>query len=137
MKTPDEVQVAFIEHLKADATLVALLGSADKIKEVEWQGAEFTYPAVRVENDVLPDNTAPYCYPDNVNITIFCMSEKKSSKECQLVMKEVATYLHGHPFNATNGVKFVFIRVNKMPYPKQQEGQTIWVSPIEISAQVS
>ena len=137
MRTPDEVQLALIEHLKADATLIALLGTADHIKEVEWQGAEFTYPAVRVENDVMPDNKAPYCYPDDVNITIFCMSEKKSSKECQLVMKEIATYLHGHPFTATNGLKFVFIRVTKMPYPKQQEGQTIWVSPIELVAQVS
>jgi hypothetical protein len=136
MRTPDEVQVALIEHLKADAALLVLLGSSDKIKEVEWQGAEFTYPAVRVENDVMPDNIAPYCYPDGVNITIFCMSEKKSSKECQMVMKEVATYLHGHPFKATNGVSFVFIRVTKMPYPKQQEGMSIWTSPVEITAQV-
>ena len=135
MRTPDEVQVALIEHLKADATLVTLLGTADHIKEVEWQGAEFTYPAVRVENDVMPNEA--YCPPDDVNITIFCMSEKKSSKECQLVMREIAIYLHKHPFTATSGLRFVFIRVTKMPYPKQQEGQTIWVSPIELTAQVS
>jgi len=135
VRTPDEVQVALIEHLKADVNLVALLGDSDHIKEVEWQGAEYTYPAVRVENDVMPNK--PYCSPDDVSITIFCMSEKKSSKECQMVMKEVATYLHGHPFKGTNGANFVFIRVTKMPYPKQQEGQNIWVSPIEISAQIS
>jgi hypothetical protein len=135
MRTPDEVQVALIEHLKADATLITLLGTADNIKEVEWQGADYTYPAVRVENDVDPNK--PYCSPDDVKITIFCMSEKKSSKECQLVMKEIANRLHGHPFNGSNGLKFVFIRVTHLPYPKQQEGKTIWVSPIEIAAQVS
>ena len=50
MRTPDEIQIALIERLKANTALVALLGTADQIKETEWQGAEFTYPAVRVEN---------------------------------------------------------------------------------------
>jgi hypothetical protein len=135
MRTVDEVQLALIERLKADTALVALLGTADQIKEKEWQGANFIFPAVRVENDVSPNK--PYCSPDDVVITIFCMSEQKSSKQCQMVMKEVATYLHGHPFNASNGLKFVFIRVTLMPYPKQQEGQSVWISPIEIAAQVS
>ena len=135
MRTPDEVQLALIEHLKADMNLVTLLGTADHIKEVEWQGAEFKYPAVRVKNDVEPN--LPYCSPDGVTIAIFCLSEQKSSKECQMVMKEIGNYLHGHPFKGSNGVQFVFIRVTKMPYPVQEEGKNIWVSPIEISAQVS
>jgi len=135
MKTVDEVQIALIERLKGDAALVTLLGTADQIKEPEWQGAEFTYPAVRVENTIKPN--IAYCPPDDVEITVFCLSEKKSSKQCSLIAAEVANYLHKHPFNSSNGVKFLFLRVSVIPYPKQQEGQSIWISPVEIVAQVS
>ena len=136
MRTVDEVQIALIEHLKKDAALITLLGTPDQIKETEWQGAEFVFPAVRVENTVKPN--VVYCSPDDVEITIFCLSEKKSSKQCSLVAAEVANYLHNtRGITATNGVKFVFFRVASIPYPKQQEGQTVWVSPVEIVAQVS
>jgi hypothetical protein len=135
MKTVDEVQIALIERLKGDAALVTLLGTADQIKEPEWQGAEFTYPAVRVENTIKPN--IAYCPPDDVEITVFCLSEKKSSKQCSLISAEVANYLHKHPFTSSNGVKFLFLRVSVIPYPKQQEGQSIWISPVEIVAQVS
>jgi hypothetical protein len=136
MKTVDEVQIALIEHLKKDTKLVALLGTPDQIKETEWQGAEFVYPAVRVENVVKPN--VVYCSPDNVDITIFCLSEKKSSKQCSLVAAEVADYLHNtRGILATNGVNFVFFRVASIPYPKQQEGMSVWISPLEIVSQVS
>jgi hypothetical protein len=136
MRTVDEIQIALIERLKADTALVALLGTADQIKETEWQGAEFTYPAVRVENTVKPN--VAYCPPDDVDITIFCLSEKKSSKQCSLIASAVSDIFHNkRGQTSSNGVKFVFSRVASIPYPKQQEGQTIWVSPVEIVAQVN
>ena len=136
MRTVDEVQLALIERLKADTALVALLGTADQIKETEWQGASFVYPAVRVENTVRPN--VAYCPPDDVDITIFCLSEQKSSKQCSKVAAAVAKVFHNkRGETATNGVKFVFSRVTSITYPKQQEGQSVWVSPVEIVAQVN
>ena len=136
MRTVDEVQLALIERLKADTALVALLGTADQIKETEWQGAAFVYPAVRVENTVKPNMA--YCPPDDVDITIFCLSEQKSSKQCSKVAAAVAKVFHNkRGETATNGVKFVFSCVTSITYPKQQEGQSVWVSPVEIVAQVN
>jgi hypothetical protein len=135
MRTVDEVQAALIEYLKAQLSLTTLLGSSTQIKETEWQGAEFTYPAVRVENTVIPN--VVYCSPDTVNATIFSLSEQKSSKQCSVVATEIANLLHGKSFVATNGVHFLFIRVTKIPYPKQQEGHSIWQSPVELTGQVS
>jgi len=135
MRTVDEVQLALIERLKADTALVALLGTADQIKETEWQGASFVYPAVRVENTVRPN--VAYCPPDDVDITIFCLSEQKSSKQCSLIAARVSKLLHNtRGITATNGVNFVFFRVTSIPYPKQQEGQSVWQSPVEIVSQV-
>ena len=136
MKTVDEVQLALIERLKADTALVTLLGTADQIKETEWQGAVFVFPAVRVENTIKPNMA--YCPPDDVDITIFCLSEQKSSKQCSLIASAVAKVFHNkRGQTATNGVKFVFSRVASIPYPKQQEGQSIWISQVEIVAQVN
>lgn len=135
MRTVDEVQLALIERLKADSVLVTLLGTADQIKETEWQGANFVFPAVRVENTIKPN--IAYCPPDDVEITIFCLSEQKSSKQCSLVAARVAKLLHNtRGITASNGVNFVFFRVTSITYPKQQEGQSVWISPVEISAQV-
>jgi hypothetical protein len=135
MRTVDEVQAAIIERLKADAQLVALLGTADQIKETEWQGAVYVFPAVRVENTIKPN--VVYCSPDDVDITIFCLSEQKSSKQCSLVAARVANLLHNtRGITASNGVNFVFFRVASIPYPKQQEGQSVWISPVEIVSQV-
>jgi hypothetical protein len=135
MRTVDEVQLALIERLKADTQLVALLGTADQIKETEWQGANFVFPAVRVENTVKPN--VVYCTPDDVDVTIYCLSEQKSSKQCSLIAARVANIFHNtRNIVASNGVTFIFFRVASIPYPKQQEGQSIWSSPVEIVTQV-
>jgi hypothetical protein len=135
MRTVDEVQIALVDKLKTDTVLVALLGVSDKVKETQWQGSDFTYPAVRVENDVMPSPDG--CSPDGVEITIFCLSEQKSSKQCSLIAAEVARLLHNTNFTGVNGVKFIGVKVKRIPYPRQQEGQSIWQSPVQITALVN
>jgi hypothetical protein len=134
MRTVEEVQAGLIERLKADTALVALLGSSDRIKETEWQGADFVFPAVRVENDVLPSIDG--CSPDNVEIVITVLSETKTSKQCSLISAEISRLFHCKTFKSVAGVSYLSVKVTRVPYPKQQEGQSIWQSPIQISAQV-
>jgi len=135
MRTTDEVQTALIEYLKAQASLTVLLASANEIKEPEWQGADFVYPAVRVENTIHPNKM--YCAPDDVDITVYCLSEKKSSLQCSRLASAVAQLLHNRSGLAgSNGVRFVFLRVVEIPYPAQQEGQSIWISAVKIVTQV-
>lgn len=136
MKSPLDVQIALIEYLKADTNLVTMLGTPDQIKEVEWQGADFIYPAVRVENTVHPNMVD--CSPDDVDVTIWVMSEKKSSLQTNQIVDYIAKmfYAKRNLFTASNGLVLVYSRTTEAPYPSQQEGQSVWQSAIQISAQV-
>jgi len=52
----DQIQAAIIAKLKANNTIVALLDSSAEIKEDQYQGTEYNYPAVRVQlNSNEPD----------------------------------------------------------------------------------
>lgn len=83
MKAPDDVQAAVIAHLKADTDLVAWLtarSAASEIRENQWQGVSFTYPAVRV--DLLPqtENGNPPCYSQQL-FNVYGFIEGNSSLE--------------------------------------------------------
>lgn len=43
------IQKAIIAKLKANTALTTALGGSNQIKENQWQGQDFTYPALRVE----------------------------------------------------------------------------------------
>ena len=46
----DDIQAGLVAYLKAQTTtIVALLDSSGEIKEDQWQGTTFLYPAVRVD----------------------------------------------------------------------------------------
>jgi hypothetical protein len=136
MRTTDEVQIALLAYLKAQSTLVSMLSTSEQIKETQWQGTDFTYPAVRLGNDVLPSQDG--CSPDGVEGTILVFSENKSSKQCSQIAGEVARLLHRLSFtSAVSGVKFMRIYVAKVTYPTQAEGTTIWSSQVQITAQVN
>lgn len=135
MRTVDEVQIALLAYLKAQTSLTALL-SAGEIKETQWQGVDFSYPAVRVGNDVLPSQDG--CSPDGVEGAVLVFTEDKSSKRCSQIAAQVSTILHRLSFTSTtNGVKFMRIYVTRVTYPNQVEGTTIWQSQVQITAQVS
>jgi len=135
MITIDEVQIGLIEYLKSKTTLTTLLTTSEHIKETQWQGTEFTYPAVRTGNDILPSIDG--CSPDTVEGVVYCLSEQKSSKQCSTIAAEVSRLLHRVSFTSSNGVKFIRIWVTRVTYPTQTEETTIWQSQVQIKAQVS
>lgn len=136
MRTVDEVQIALLAYLKAQTSLTSLLANSGQIKETQWQGEDFSYPAIRTGNDILPSQDG--CSPDGVEGTVYIFSEQKSSKQCSLVAAEVSRILHRLSFTSpVNGVKFMRIYVTRVTYPNQLEGTTIWQSQVQITAQVS
>lgn len=62
----NQIQAAIIAHLKADANLTAYLtglSAENEIRELEWQAAQFIYPAVRVGvGSQLPGPDTSVCY---------------------------------------------------------------------------
>ena len=102
----DRVQAGIIAKLKADTALIAWLTvrSADsEIRESQWQGAVFTYPAVRVDlGTQLPGGNGP-CYLTNGEIpfTVYSYSEDDSSKQADVLAGLVNDALLGEQFSST------------------------------------
>lgn len=103
------IQAAFIANLKADPNLYQYFGtSGTEIREAQWQGADFGYPALRVYVDVFPSLNG--CGTDTANVCLEVYSEEKSSKQ----VKDIASYLinkyHKRRFKA-GGLDFPMVRV--------------------------
>jgi len=136
MRTVDEVQIALLAYLKSQVALTTMLTTSEHIKETQWQGVDFTYPAIRLGNDVLPSQDG--CSPDGVEGAVLVFSENKSSKQCSLIAAEVSRLLHRLSFvSAINGVKFMRIYVTRVTYPTNLEDTNVWQSQVQITAQVS
>lgn len=99
------IQAAIIAALQADANLVAWLTAktaGDEIRERQWQGADFVYPAVRVEvGTQLPDGPTSSCYETNgdVTFTVQSFSEDDSSQNADTLAGLVSGALFGKRLN--------------------------------------
>jgi hypothetical protein len=86
MISNDLIQAAIITTLKADTTLVNWLtaeGVGDEIREAQWQGRDFEYPAVRVQagNQQAGGNGPCYVTTGETPFIIYCYSENDSSQQ--------------------------------------------------------
>lgn len=112
-KTGNDVQAAWISHMKSKTSLVALLTNNHAIKELQWQGVDFVYPAIRFSVDFMP--AINRCL-DRATITLDVFSEEKSSNEASTIAGELQTIYHGKPFEY-GGVKFPICIVEKVDAP--------------------
>jgi hypothetical protein len=89
MISPNVVQAAIVALLKADAPLVAgLAGDPARIKEADWRGTGFDYPAVRVDiTDMRPTGNGN-CSEQRLGVTgaIIVYSKVDSSAEAAQVL---------------------------------------------------
>lgn len=92
-------QAAWIANLKTRPTLTALLtnGGANEIRETQYQGTDFQYPAVRVRLDFMP--SVNRCGVDDADVYIEVFSAEKSSKQAAHISATIQDLYHGHPFS--------------------------------------
>lgn len=91
----DDIQAGIIAKLKADSTLVSALNSNNEIKELQYQGADFLYPAVRVSiGTQTNDRRSPFCAFGFLPFTVRVFSEQKSSQQADDILGKV-NFLHG------------------------------------------
>jgi hypothetical protein len=79
----DQIQAAIVAKLKANTALTTWLAArstAGEIRENQFQGREFQYPAVRVDLGTQTEEGNPPCY-SALPFTVYCYSEKGSSQE--------------------------------------------------------
>lgn len=110
MVNEELVQAAFIAKLKSMPDLTAeMIGvSGTEIREYQWQGVDFIYPAIRVYVDVYPSING--CGPDRAEICAEIFTDEKSSKKVKHMGGILLAHLHKHRFKS-QGLDFSMVRV--------------------------
>lgn len=77
----DLVQAEIVSVLKANGPLVGVVG--DEIREEQWQGTEFSYPAIRVSVGDFPDLMGGSCpgLHGTISFRVLTFSEEASSRQ--------------------------------------------------------
>ena len=126
--TDETFKTAWIESLKGQASLVALVGN--EIREIEYQATDWIYPNIRVAVEFIPSINR--CGPDDANITIECYSAEKSSKQSAHIASVVQQLYHGHPFTSM-GIMFNTVIVRKVHKPVRSI--FAWMTQVDIFCQ--
>lgn len=117
MISPELVQAGIITHLKADSALIAWLttySAQNEIRENQWQGRTFVYPAVRVDLLTQTEPGDPPCYAQ-VLFNVFSFTEGDSSLTCGQLAGLIDTALIRKKFNGTGFNSGLVITLGTVP----------------------
>lgn len=129
MISTTELQQEVITDLQADALLVAVVG--DEIREEQWQGMEFLYPAVRVGMATnLPLGDTCRHNHSTMGFKILCFSEDPSSQQCDTLAGLVMDALLGHQFIVTNFTTGEIRLGRQGQIPARWTSQRVWRSEV-------
>lgn len=97
----EAVQASIISLMKADAALVNRVGS--EIREDQWQGTEFSYPATRVELESGLHYTRDQCRNTHsrVRFRVRTYSEQSSSQLADVLAGMVVSALLGNTLSGS------------------------------------
>ena len=129
--TGNDVQASWIAYLKAQSTLISLLANNSQVKESQWQGEIFSYPAVRIAVDFFPSVNG--CIP-RAEIFIDVFSEQKSSDEASNIAGTIQKLIHRKPFTSVGVTSFMVI-VQKVEHPTRSI--FAWQSGIKINTLIA
>lgn len=129
--TGNSVQALWITNMKSQTSLTSLLATGTQIKEDQWQGTTFSYPAVRFSIDFLPGING--CL-DTAEIEITVYSEQKSSDEASTIAGVIQQIYHRHPFSQ-GGVQFPVVIVTKVDKPMRSV--YAWESKVHIRTRIA
>lgn len=96
------IQADIVASLQANATITTALmryddeGGAVNVKESQYQGTTFTYPAIRVriQRQIPISNRGP-CDHARLSFSILCLTEGGSSKDSDHLAGLVNDHFHG------------------------------------------
>ena len=97
----DQLKAALLAKMQSNPTIVALLSASSDIKENQWQGKDFIYPAVRIY--VFPKGNLPTeanCNFSTIMMGINIFSEQDSSQECDYIAGIIGNELHTQSFTS-------------------------------------
>lgn len=113
----DQIQSAIIDRLKGNTSILALLSSSGDIKEDQWQGTSFVYPAVRLQlnsNQPLGDAN---CRHSTISLSILVYTEDDNSLLVDKIAGIINNELHDKQFSSS-GIAVSLRTTNLVPAVK-------------------
>lgn len=133
MDSNADVQAALVAYLKSKTVLVSELSTTEDIKEDQWQGTEFIYPAVRVRIiSSIPKEVNCDWWEITLGIQVF--SEQASSEEADEIAGIINTVLHNKGF--TSQSLHFYLRTTNL-VPAIRSDTRTWRSEVLMSGMVS
>lgn len=126
MISPDLVQAGIVSHLKANTALIAWLttySAQNEIRENQWQGRQFVYPAIRVDLLTQTEPGNPPCFAQ-VLFNVFAFAEGDSSLTCAQLAGLIDTALIRHKFSGTGFNSGLVTTLGSVP--PIRTGERVW-----------
>jgi len=129
------IQSALISKANGDTVIVASPLVSGSVREFNFQGTDFSYPAVRlqIESQIDVADTNVHC-PSQVDFSWYVFSEKASSLEANSIAGRLVSELRGLSFSQNN-IKFVKIRVLEN-IPAIREDERTWRAQVRCQSVV-
>ena len=130
----DLIQTALISKLQGEATVLAELSDTDEIREDQWQGTEFSYPAIRVRmisNKPLKNSD---CDQSMIGVGLQVFSEDASSMEADRIAGIIDNALHDKPFSQDS--LLIALRTDDL-IPAIRSNMRTWKSEVLMNGIVS
>jgi hypothetical protein len=125
MIAPNDVKAAIIAKLKANTALMAAMeaiktGASAEVREHQWAGRTFIYPAIRI--DLLPQAEVgnPPCYSSQP-FNAYIYTEDDSSFHCGSLLALVDTALIRRSISASSFHTGIIESVSSIPPARQTE----------------
>ena len=137
MISDQEIQADLITKMKTFSNVTSLLPDGTSgIKELQWQGDTFLYPAVRLD---LEDNRIYYdeqlrCTLQEITFSVYIFSEERSSKQCSTIKGLLMNDFIGKSWSGVS-TKFINIRLNDNSPAIRQDERT-WVSQFQLKSRI-
>ena len=127
---PDLIQSALIAYLKTKTEVTSLLVRDDaEIREDQWQGRNFVYPAVRYNNLALRPDISGNCNLFNIELSWLVYSEEPSSWEADKIAGIISLVLHDKQivYSGTS----VYLRTMEIR-PADRKDERTWQSEVKM-----
>jgi hypothetical protein len=130
MQNSVDVKAAMISYLKSQTSVTSLLSTSKEIREAQWQGEDFVFPAIRVSVDFIPSING--CGPDEADFVIEVFSDEPSSLTADKISGAILALLHKRPFTM-NTIKFPVVIVTRVD--KAERSIYGWLSRVHLKTE--
>lgn len=118
----DEIQEALLDYAKSKALILAKLTDTEEIREDQWQGREFSYPAIRLRIIL---NEALEC-GQRIEFSFQAFSENSSSQQADDICGTINDEFHNNSFTS-DGIRFSGVICSNLA-PAVRQDQRTWRS---------